>query len=85
MDACRQSVVIEHLRKVAKLIDGSVELTQDTQLLEEQLLDSVELLQLVLELEKHFAISIPLEELVVENFATIGAISSMVDRARSAA
>lgn len=75
-----ESVVVEAIRKVAKLVDRDTVLTRDTALIEEQLLDSIELLQLVMELETAYGIEIPLEELAPENFADIGAIAKLVCR-----
>ena len=72
--------IAEQIRKKAKAVDDTVALNLDTQLLEQQLLDSMELLQLVIALEKEFAISIPLEELTAENFATIGSIGNLIEQ-----
>ncbi|MEQ9662474.1 MAG: acyl carrier protein [Parasphingopyxis sp.] len=80
-----EPVVIEKVRHVGKAVDGDTELTPDTPLLERQLLDSVELLQLVMELETAFGISIPLEELVEENFADVNRVVALVERARERA
>ncbi|WP_298017476.1 acyl carrier protein [uncultured Parasphingopyxis sp.] len=80
-----EPVVIEKVRHVGKAVDGDTELTPDTPLLERQLLDSVELLQLVMELESAFGISIPLEELVEENFADVNRVVALVERARERA
>lgn len=80
-----ESVVIDAIRKVAKLVDADTAIDRETQLIDQQLLDSVELLQLVMELETAYAIEIPLEELAPENFADVCAIMALVSRQRAAA
>jgi acyl carrier protein len=75
-----ESVVVAAIRKVAKLVDSDTVLTRDTALIEEQLLDSIELLQLVMELETAYGIEIPLEELAPENFADIASVVRLVGR-----
>ena len=55
-------------------------LSNDTSLLDSGVLNSLSLLKLVLFLEKRFAISVPAEELVPDNFQTI---DSMCDYVRS--
>lgn len=75
-----EATVIATLRKVARLIDADTSLEADTRLIETQLLDSVELLQLVMELETAFSITIPLEELAPENFTDVAAVTGMVNR-----
>lgn len=75
-----EATVVATLRKVARLIDSETQLDSGTRLIETQLLDSVELLQLVMELETAFSIAIPLEELAPENFTDVAAVTGMVDR-----
>ncbi len=75
-----ESVVVAAIRKVAKLVDRDTVLTRDTALIEEQLLDSIELLQLVMELETAYGIEIPLEELAPENFADVASVVRLVGR-----
>lgn len=85
MSEAIQPIVIEKIRHVGKAVGDGVTIEPDTPLLEQQLLDSVELLQLVMELETAFGISIPLEELVEENFADVNRVVALVERAREGA
>jgi acyl carrier protein len=55
-------------------------LTATTRLVDEGWLDSLQIVQLVEFLEKRFSISIDLEDMVAENFATIGAVAALVAR-----
>ena len=57
----------------------------DTPLIESGLLDSVGLLELVSFVEASFALTLPLDEFVPDNFRTPAAILAMVNRLRAAA
>jgi acyl carrier protein len=61
-------------------IDGRM--TDDYPLLEQQVLDSMGMFQLVAYLESEFGIEIDDEELVPANFGTIGDIARLVQRKR---
>jgi len=50
----------------------------DTLLMKEGILDSMSILHLIYELEEKFKISIPLEDVIEENFKTIDAISDFI-------
>ena len=51
-------------------------------LLDTGLVDSVTLVELLLELEDRFSVSLPLEELELEDFRTIARIAGLVTRTR---
>lgn len=53
-------------------------------LLETGLVDSVTLVELLLELEQRFGVTLPLEALEIEDFRTITRIANLVTRTRSA-
>ena len=81
--ASRQ-LLVDWLRKLPTLT-GAVTITADTPLIEGGLLDSIGILELVSFLEERFALSLPLEEFVPENFHTPGDILAMLDRLRESA
>ena len=60
---------------------GDTVLDKDTQLLERQLLDSLQIMDLVFHLESTFGNQIALDELTAENFETPLAIAAMAQRA----
>jgi len=60
----------------------SQQLSHDTPLLKENILDSLQIVQLLGFLESHFGISVDVEELVPDNFETVNAIGAMVERIR---
>jgi D-alanine--poly(phosphoribitol) ligase subunit 2 len=45
--------------------------SEDTDLLETGLVDSIKIIELVLELEQRFGVSFPFEELEIEDFRTV--------------
>ncbi|MGH7568146.1 MAG: phosphopantetheine-binding protein [Gemmatimonadales bacterium] len=58
--------------------------TPSVDLLETGLVDSVSLVELLLVLEQRFGVSLPLEDLEIEDFRSIGRIAELVARTRSA-
>jgi acyl carrier protein len=61
---------------------ASLTIGGDTELIEQGLLDSVEILNLVGFLEERFAIALPVEDFVPENFRTPAAVAALVARLR---
>jgi acyl carrier protein len=62
-------------------LDGSeVELTDETPLLETELIDSMGVLMLVGFVEDEFGITVGADEVSADNFGSISAITSMVER-----
>jgi acyl carrier protein len=59
------------------------ELPDDLPLVENYVLDSLDMLTLVSLVEAKFAVPIPEEDVVLDNFGTIAAIAAYVDLARS--
>ena len=55
-------------------INEEYEINEATQLLEEEILDSVSILYLITELESAYEIQIPLEDIVEENFRNLECI-----------
>ncbi|OFV80762.1 MAG: hypothetical protein A2W26_04910 [Acidobacteria bacterium RBG_16_64_8] len=60
------------------------ELTADYPLVENHVVDSLGLFKLVSFVESHFGVTIEDEELLPENFGTIGAVMQLVERLRGA-
>lgn len=59
-------------------INEEYEINEATQLLEEEILDSVSILYLITELESAYEIQIPLEDIVEENFRNLECIEKYV-------
>ncbi len=52
-------------------------------LIETGLLDSLKIVELLVELEEHFAIRIPLHDLEIDSFRSLGAITNFVLKVRA--
>jgi len=63
--------------------DGNLELDNTTMLIDSGIIDSMGIMKLLTYLEDTFSITIDGDELVPENFETIDAICSLVDKAAS--
>jgi acyl carrier protein len=61
---------------------GSAELTPDTPLLDDNLLDSVGIYELAVFLEDRYSIAISDEEMIPTNFGTISSLAKLVDSKR---
>jgi D-alanine--poly(phosphoribitol) ligase subunit 2 len=62
------------LSLIAGFVDHAGPLTADTPLLSTGLLDSFDIVGLVTEIEDHFGVEVPVENIEVENFDTPGRI-----------
>jgi acyl carrier protein len=63
----------------------SGEIAADTELIEQGLIDSLAVLELLVFLEEQFRLTLPIEEFVPENFVTAKAVADMVMRLRDSA
>ena len=59
--------------------------SEDVDLLETGLVDSVRIVELVLELEQRFGISLPFEELEIDDFRTVLRLAQRISRTTSVA
>lgn len=59
--------------------------SHDVDLLETGLVDSVKIVELVLELEQRFGVSLPFEELEIEDFRTVPRLAERIARTTPAA
>ncbi|MBV9859549.1 MAG: acyl carrier protein [Alphaproteobacteria bacterium] len=76
--------LLDWLQRLPTNLAGSA-IAADTALIEGGLLDSIAILELVSFLEESFALALPLEEFVPENFRTPATIAAMLERVRGAA
>jgi D-alanine--poly(phosphoribitol) ligase subunit 2 len=59
--------------------------SDDVDLLETGLVDSVKIVELVLELEQRFGVSLPFEELEIDDFRTVLRLAQRISRTTSGA
>lgn len=65
---------------LAGLPTGQAPMQADTALIEQGILDSIEILNLVAFIEERFAVALPVDAFVPENFSTPAAIAALVQR-----
>lgn len=75
-------IILDWLRKTAAHSAGT-DITEDTELIEQGILDSLQVLNLVCFMEEQFAVVLPVEEFVPENFRTAATVAAMVRRLRA--
>ena len=68
----------ENILEILRDINPYAEITKDTLLLEEGILESMSILLLISELEKRYNIEIPLDKIAENDLVDINAISNMV-------
>lgn len=68
------------LKKIIEEINPFDDFEEDTNLLEEGILDSLTLMIFIEQIEKTFKIEIPEKEVVIENFATIETVEQLVKK-----
>ena len=70
-------------RQIADIFAGRFETrleSDDMDLLESGVVDSVKIVELVLELEQRFGVSLPFEELEIEDFRTVPKLAERIAR-----
>ena len=70
-------------REIAEIFAGRFDTrleSDDVDLLESGLVDSVRIVELVLEIEQRFDVSLPFEELEIEDFRTVARLADRIAR-----
>lgn len=71
---------MEELLKILEEINPDIDYKNETSLIDDGLLDSLDVVSLVSELNDHYDIEIGLDELIPENFNSAEAILSLINR-----
>ena len=71
---------MEKILSILKESNNLIDYTKETALITNGLLDSLELMEIISELEDAFGIEIGMEEIVPENFNSAEAILKLVER-----
>jgi acyl carrier protein len=75
--------IVEWIGRAAAARFPNLLIRSDTPIIENGLLDSIEILNLVSFLEERFDIAVPVESFVPENFASAEAVANLVMRLRT--
>lgn len=68
----------EKILSILKGINPGIDYTEETQLIDKKLLDSFDIVNLVVELNDNFDIDINVDELIPENFNSINGIKKLI-------
>ena len=71
---------MEQLLNILKEMHPDVDFTEDRDLIEEGVLDSLDIVTLITEINTAFDVSIPAEEVIPENFCSVDAIWTLIQR-----
>jgi acyl carrier protein len=77
--------IVTHWLQGTAAARATGEVTPDTELIAQGILDSIEILNLVSFLEERFGMTLPIDEFIPENFQTPRAIAQLVVRLRPTA
>jgi acyl carrier protein len=65
---------------IAEFADGAVErLGEDENLIDQGLVDSISILELLAFIDREFGVALPVDEVVPENFRSIRALSNLIE------
>ncbi len=73
---------MDEILEMLEDIRPDVDFAQETGLVDDGVFDSMDIIELMSQIESRFGIEIPVDELVPENFNTPDAILALVDKCR---
>ena len=74
----------ERVLTIIQDITNDKSIDENSHLIFEGILSSLQIIELISELEKDFAIKIPLTEIVPDNFDQVGSLCDMIERINKA-
>ena len=75
-----EELTMEKILEILSGIDSTVNFAGETEIIDNEYLDSMQLMDLISELEDAFDITIEMEDIVPENFNSVSAMWEMVQR-----
>ncbi len=76
---------MEDILKILNEFRPDINFQSSERLIDDGLLDSLDIVNIVAELDSEFEIEIPVEEITPENFNSVSAINRLVDRLKEEA
>jgi acyl carrier protein len=73
-----EQIIREHLEKSYLQDQPNLRLTNDTNLIDENVLDSLGIFMLINFLDERFGTTVEPNEVILENFETVGTVASLV-------
>ena len=75
-----EELTMDKILEILSGIDSTVNFAEETEIIDNEYLDSMQLMDLISELEDAFDITIEMEDIVPENFNSVNAMWEMVQR-----
>lgn len=76
----RKETIMEQLLEILKSINDTVDFEAQTAIIDDEIIESLELMELISEMEDAFGISIEMEDIIPDNFNTVEAMWELVTR-----
>ena len=71
---------MKRLKKILSELHPNLEITRETRLIDEGILDSLDIVKIVTAIDGEFDVLIPAEEIMPENFNSAKALMELVER-----
>lgn len=71
---------MQRLKKILSELHPEVEFSEQTRLLDDKILDSLDIVALVTDINEAYGIDIGAEDIIPENFGTVGDILALIER-----
>lgn len=71
---------MEQLLEILREIDDTVDYESETALIDEEIIDSLDLMELISEIEDAFDVAIEMEDIIPENFNSAEAMWNLITR-----
>lgn len=71
---------MEKIIEIINELKPGANVTETTKLLDEKILDSLAMISLIAELDDEFDVEISAQDIIPENFGTVGDIKNLIDR-----
>lgn len=71
---------MEQLLEILREIDDTVDYGSETALIDEEIIDSLDLMELISEIEDAFDVAIEMEDIIPENFNSAEAMWNLITR-----
>lgn len=71
---------MEEIIEIIKGLRPTADIDENTRLLDDHIIDSLTMIQLIGELSDEFDVEIEAQDIVPENFETVAAISKLIER-----
>ena len=80
MKNIKESIIMEQLLNILKEMDDTIDYESEKALIDGEIIDSLDLMELISEMEEAFDITIEMEDIIPENFNSAEAMWELITR-----